>query len=259
MKNLKIIYLYFSNSLQQLLLTPSIFIMFLFTKIARYGLFLIFLYFLVSGLSSVGGYTKYQILLFYLTFNLIDTLAQLLFREVYRFRPLVVSGNFDLVLVKPFNPLLRSLLGGPDFIDMGILVIILAAIFYLSFFFIKPDLVSLLSFVFLMFNSLIMATAFHICVLAIGILTLSVDHLIMIFRDLTSLVRIPVDLYTQPLRSLITFVIPLGIMFSFPPKALLGLLTPSNIVASFLIGVLSLYFSLRFWSYSLRHYSSASS
>ena len=49
---------------------------------------------------------------------LIDVISQFLFREVYRFRPLVVSGEFDLVLVKPVSSLFRSLAGGADVIDL---------------------------------------------------------------------------------------------------------------------------------------------
>jgi len=46
--------------------------------------------------------------------------AQLLFRDVYRFRPKVVSGDFDLILVKPINPLFRVLLGGADPLVEGV-------------------------------------------------------------------------------------------------------------------------------------------
>ena len=38
---------------------------------------------------------------FYLSFSLVDTIAQLFFREVYRFRPLIVSGDFDLPSSNP--------------------------------------------------------------------------------------------------------------------------------------------------------------
>ena len=44
---------------------------------------------------------------FYLCFNVVDTIGQMLFREVYRFRPLIISGGFDMVLVKPLSPWLE--------------------------------------------------------------------------------------------------------------------------------------------------------
>jgi ABC-2 type transport system permease protein len=108
-------------------------------------------------------------------------------------------------------------------------------------------------------NTLLVATAFHVTVLAIGILTLTVDHLIMVYRDITALVRIPVDLFSEPVRSLITFVIPVGLMFTFPAKSLLGLLSTELVIFTSLLAICYLLVALKFWRFALKHYSSASS
>ena len=258
MKEFKVLYLYFVNSLELHLATLPTAMIFLVGKIIRYAMFLLFLYFLTSGVSNIGGYTREQMLLFYLIFNIIDTSSQLLFREVYHFRPLIVSGNFDMVLTKPISPLIRTLLGGPDFIDFGMLIILLTVSGIIISQVHPPGYLVFYS-VLLLINSLILTAAFHICVLAIGILTLSVDHLIMVYRDLTSLMRIPVDLFTNPLRTFLTFVVPVGIMFTFPAKVLFGLLSWQLVVLSLVFGVVGLYLSLKFWNYSLKHYQSASS
>lgn len=259
MKIFRVTLRYFINSLQANISEPTVFLMFFVSKFLRYALFISFLYYLGSGVKLIGGYTWEQMLFFYLAFILIDTVVQMFFREVYRFRPLILSGGFDMVLAKPFPPLVRCLLGGPDFIDLGVLVILLAVMSYYLAVYIHPTPANLLSFLFMLGNSFIVATAFHIMVLAIGILTLSVDHLIMVYRDLTALVRIPVDLFTEPIRSLITFVIPVGLMFTFPAKTLLGLLSWQMIAVSLAFGIVYLFLSLKFWRFSLRHYSSASS
>lgn len=258
MKELKIIFKFFLYSLQTSLTNIPMFLFFMLTKVIRYTMFAVFLVFLVSGISSLGGYNKEQMLIFYLIFNLVDTSSQLLFREVYRFRALVVNGGFDMVLIKPVNPLVRSLFGGPDFIDAGMLVLLMAVIAYILPT-LHPSLESVFIFIALVINSLLISTAFHTLVLGIGILTLSIDHLIMIYRDLTSLVRIPVDIFTQPLRSFITFVIPLGIMFTFPAKVLLGLLSWQLVLISFVFGIGGLFLSICFWNYALTKYQSASS
>lgn len=259
MRYLKIIRLYFLNSLQTIMADPLAFWFFFISKSIRYGLFFAFLYYLSSSLVSIGGYSAAQMMIFYLVFNLIDTTAQMLYRETYRFRPLVITGGFDGVLAKPFPPLIRVLIGGPDFIDMGILAILVLAFAYVTIFVIQPDITQILTFLLLFTNSLIIATSFHVFVLGVGILTLSVDHLIMIYRDLTALMRLPVDFFSDSLRALFTFVIPLGVMFTFPAKALFGILSLGNMIISFVLGLIFLYLSLRFWKYSLKHYQSASS
>lgn len=259
MRILKIVNIYFSNSLQSIIAHPAAFWMFFVSKFIRYSLFFTFLYFLSSSIGSVGGYTSTQMLMFYLVFSLVDTTGQMLYREVYRFRPLVLNGGFDGVLAKPFPPLVRVLVGGPDYIDMGILVVLISVFTYMLFFVVHPTTAQLFTFLLLFANSLVISTSFHIFVLGIGIMTLSVDHLVMIYRDLSALLRIPIDFFSDSMRALFTFVIPLGVMFTFPAKGLMGLLSWQNLLLSVVISLVALFLSLRFWNYSLKHYQSASS
>jgi len=104
---------------------------FIFGKILRLLIFSIFAYFLFTGTQGVAGYSKMQSLLFVLYFFLISAIVQTLFREAYRFRPRLVSGEFDFDLIKPVHPILRSLLGGFDLHDLITLPIIGGIFFYL--------------------------------------------------------------------------------------------------------------------------------
>jgi ABC-2 type transport system permease protein len=234
------------------------FILFLFGKSARIILFLGFLYFLVNSTQGLGGYSKDQIIFFYLSFNLIDASAQFLFREVYRFREYVISGDLDLILVKPINPLLRVLLGGTDLLDLLMLIFITGAVIYTGLG-ISLSPTNWIVYIALMFNSLLLAAAFHLLILTLCVLTTSIDHLTMVFRDTMAMLRIPVDVYSEPLRGILTFVIPLGVMMTFPPQALMGLLSGPLILVSFLIAIVSLALSLFVWKKSLKEYQSASS
>ena len=259
MKSLKVWLLYTNYSFQQVLTNRVLMVIFMTGKAIRILMFLLFLTFIFQGAADIAGFDRRQIIFFYLVFNFIDTSAQLFFREVYRFRPLVISGNLDFVLLKPVNPLIRVLLGGADVMDLIMLGLIGIATVWFGAGFISSSLSHWLLFALLVLNGIILSAAFHITVLGIGIITVSIDHLIMIYRDLTALMRIPVDLYIEPIRSLLTFVIPLGIMFTFPAKALMNFLSWQMILVSFVMSVGSLSAALIFWRYSLRHYQSASS
>lgn len=246
-------------SFMTMLTTRFSFIMFLFGKVLRFALFFGFLLFLLSRTKVLVGYNLYQVAFFVLTFNLIDTGVQLLFREVYRFRPLVVSGNFDLVLVKPFNPLFRVLAGGADVIDLFMFIPFSAGVIYLLGKLGPLSILHVAGYFLLLINAFLIATAFHIAVLALGILTTEIDNTIMVYRDITRMGMVPIDIYKEPLRGFLTFVIPVGMMMTFPAKALMGLLSWPAILVSFLIGGLLFYLSLKFWQYAIRRYSSASS
>lgn len=259
MKNIKVWLIYTSSTFQQILSNRILMLIFILGKILRILMFMIFLFYMTQGTSGIAGYNREQILFFYLAFNFIDTIAQFFFREVYRFRPLIISGNFDFVLTKPYNPLVKVLFGGADLMDLVMLVLISVALVWVGVTGVSQNIFAWVGFLALTLNAVLLAGAFHLIVLGLGIITLSIDHLIMIYRDLTALMRIPVDLYIQPLRSLLTFVLPLGIMFTFPPKLLMGLLSWQMIALSFVLGLVAFYLSLIFWHFSLRHYQSASS
>jgi len=233
---------------------------FILGKVLRFLFFLGFLYLLVGKTKVLAGYSLSQIVFFFLTFNLIDITAQLFLRGVYYFRSKLISGNFDLTLVQPINPLFKTLTAHTDVLDLITLIPLTA---FLIFFAITQGLVfsftSVVLYLALVSNALFLALSFHIIVLAFGIITLEVDHLIWMYRDFSGLGRIPVDIYKGMLRSFLTFVIPVGVLMTFPAKALMGLLSTKMVFFSFLLAFFLLFCSLRFWNFALKRYSSASS
>jgi len=234
-------------------------ILFILGKLLRIAFFLIFLVIILSKTNAVAGYTLWQMVLFYATFNLVDNLTQFLLREVYRFRGYVISGNFDYMLTKPQSPLLRSLFGGSDILDLIPLGITVLFIGYTATQLGDITLFPVLLYVLLIVNALLIALAFHICVLALGVLTTEVDNAIWIFRELTQLGRIPVEIYREPVSFILTFVVPVAVMISFPAQALMGVLAIQWILLAFLFSGIVLFLSYRFWQYALRQYASASS
>lgn len=247
------------NSFQtQLMVRWAVFI-FLLAKILRFTIFTVFIIILVGKTSALAGYSLDQTIFFYLSFNLVDILSQLLFREVYRFRPQVVSGNFDFYLIKPVSSLFRSLASGPDIIDFITLIPLLGAIIYYINKLQIADPVNILLYIILIGIGFTIALSFHILVLALAIMTTEIDHAIMVYRDVIALGRMPIDIYKEPIRGFITFVIPVGIMMSFPAKSLLGLLSPIFIIYAIFFTTILFLTSLKVWGHSLKQYSSASS
>lgn len=234
-------------------------IVFIIGKILRFSLFLFFLMLLSFKTRTIAGYSLWQMIFFFATFNLIDSLPQFFLREVYRFRSYIVTGYFDYILTKPMSSLFRSLFGGSDILDLAVLII---SIFFIYFSVEKIGIVNPLGialYVLLIFNSFLISLALHILVITVGVITTEVDNTIMLYRDLTQMGRIPVDVYLEPVRSILTFAIPIGIMITFPAKALMGLLSINFILISYIFGILIFVFSIFIWRKSLRFYSSASS
>jgi len=234
-------------------------IIFLIGKALRFFFFIVFLLALFTQTQTLANYTVLQAMFFFLTFNIIDTTAQLFFREVYRFRHMVVSGDFDLILTKPASPLFRALAGGADPLDLVMLIPYIGSLVYVGSMLHIGNVGNITLYVILVVNALVIATGFHILVLSLAIMTTEIDHSVMIYRDLTSMGRIPVDIYREPLRSIITFAVPVGIMMTYPAKAIMGLLSLRLAVPAIVAGCTFLFVSLRVWRFALLQYSSASS
>lgn len=225
-------------------------------KLIRFGMFFFFIYYLVAHTKTIKGYTTDQAIMFFLTFNIVDSVSQTLYREVYRFRQLVVTGELNAILVKPYPTLLRVLMGGVDPMD---LVISIGYVFIAAYFIhITPHTSSfaVLNYWLLIINALIITTAFHIGVLGFGIITSDVDHSILIYRDVTSAGRFPLEIYREPLRSILTFVLPVGIMMSFPAQALFGRLGFFEGFIGVVITFGALGLALIFWNAALYRYQS---
>ena len=246
------------NALLGWSINRNVFFVFLLGKIIRYVSYFGFLYFLVKGSGGFLGYGQNQVLFITATFLFVDTVAQFFFRSVYTFRQIVVSGDLDLILVKPVNALFRVLLGGPDPIDFVTIPPIAIILIWIGSS-MSPNTFQVITYILLLVNAILISAAFHIFVLGVGVITLEIDYLIMVYRDLSSMGRFPIDIYKQPLKAALTFVVPIGLMVTIPAKALNGSLSYLGFFATLAGGVTLLILSLKFWNYALTKYTSASS
>jgi ABC-2 type transport system permease protein len=229
---------------------------FLLGKWLRLFLFTYFIVLIGEHVQQVEGYSTADLITFYLVFNLFDLTGQIFFRGIYWFSEQIISGEFDFRLVKPLSPLFQALTRETDILDVPMLLLIIGVLISQN---LSTPPLQLAGFFLLAINALLIITAIHIVVASLGVITTEVDHTIMIYRDLSAMARFPVDIYVWFIRGVITFVIPIAIAFTYPAQALLGLLSPTTIIISFVAGLLSVFLSLRLWRYALTQYSSASS
>ncbi len=249
-----------SSALQETFINRGTNALFLSGKVIRFAFSLLFLLLLKNNLSSFSTYTVDQVIVFYLTYQFIDTLAQVFYRGVYLFGNQIKSGDFDFSLSKPISPLFQALVGKPDINDTLFLIgTTVFSVLMASQLAITITPITFILFCILLCNSFIVATALHILVLVAGIHLTEVDGIIWLYRDVTRLGQFPVTAYIEPLRSLLLFVIPVGILFTVPVDVLLGFVSPVGALLTCLFGIGLLLCSVKIWHWSLKHYQSASS
>jgi ABC-2 type transport system permease protein len=257
-KYTKILWLMSINSLFSAISVKSVFLIFVIGKIFRFSVYISFLYFLVQGVNTLADYNANQTLFVFLTFSVVDILGQTLYRQVYSFKPLIISGDFDLILVKPMSSLFRGLVGSVDFNDMVLIPVLIAFTYFVGQK-LDPNFINVVQYFLLIINALMISTAFHILILALYVRYLTVDYLTLLYRDLVSLGRLPVEIYREPIRWILTFVVPVATMVTVPARALMGLLTWQGLGIALCVGILGVVGSLYYWKYALKFYTSASS
>src|SRR6185437_15509457 len=150
--------------------SPLSSICYLLGKLVRLGFFFIFLIAIFHHTNAIVGYTFEEAALFFLTFNLVDILAQLFFRGIYGIRGLIREGEYDYYLIQPANVLYRVAFNTVDFLDVLTVLPVIALLWIMmrriggawTF----PHLFLYLA---LAFNGLLIAFAIHIAVAALAV------------------------------------------------------------------------------------------
>ena len=71
--------------------------------------------------------------------------------------------------------------------------------------------------------------------------------------------RFPVTAFGTGLRIVLTFIVPVAFMTTFPAAALLGIIEPIYLALAPVMAAALLFASVAFWRFALRSYTSASS
>lgn len=232
---------------------------FLLGKLIRLFFFFAYIVAIFTHTTSLAGYTLAQTVLFFLTYNLVDITAQVFFRGIYGARRAVQDGDLDYYLIQPCPPLVRLAASTVDFLDLATLLPVLAllGLTWTRLPGITP--LELAAYGLLTVNGVLIALAIHIVVAALAVRTQELENTIWIYRELMFLGRFPVDIYGGALRIVLTFVLPIGVMTSFPAMALLGLLTPVQVFYALAVALAAMGFALWFWQDALARYTSVSS
>jgi ABC-2 type transport system permease protein len=229
-------------------------------KLLRFAFFLTYLLAIFRRLPGLKGYSMAEVVLFFMTFNIVDVTAQFLFRGLYGVKMLISEGDFDKILTQPAHPLFRISVMGMDMLDLLTLVPIGAVtVWALHKLPVPVTAEHVLLYGILLANALVMAFAFHVVIGALSVKTQEMEGAIWIYRDLMTLGRFPINIYSEFMRGLFVTVLPIGVMVSFPSEALLGLLSWKAAAYAVALGLVCHAAAQAFWRGMLREYTSISS
>lgn len=232
---------------------------FLIGKMFRLVFFFAFMAAVFNHVETVAGYSLLETALFFMTYNLVDMTAQILFRGVYGARRTVSEGDFDFYLVQPCSPLFRMTCSSVDFLDI-ITIIPVIVMTGVCFHRLPPlGAAAYAAYGALMLNGVALIFSIHVLVAGLAVRTQELESAIWIYRDVMFMGKFPVDVYAPAVRWALTIGVPVAVMTTFPAKAALGLLSPAWIVYAFALTAAALPLSWLFWRGSVARYTSSSS
>lgn len=227
-------------------------------KLIRYAFLWVMIWSIFNFRSSFAGYTKFEALLFFVTFNIVDVASQAIFRGVYFFSNDINRGSFDFALTKPLNPLFHSLFRQADLLDIIFLFPIIGFLIYVI-----ANLRFLLTHLFFYFIALIVGflftTALHILSLAFALWTTEGENIIWFYRRTIIVGMFPPEILPYSWQLVFKIFVPIILMVAYPAKAFLGLLSYDRLALAFVWAIIFYSLSIFVWKHGLKRYSSASS
>jgi viologen exporter family transport system permease protein len=170
------------------------------------------------------------------------------------------DGTFDFILTKPVNAQFIASLRNLVVWRLSDVVIGLGLVIYaLAQLGVTPTNGNILIFAGMLTAAIAIVYSLWLAMSSFAFWFVKIDNITELFYAFYEAGRYPVTIYRGIVRALLTFVIPIAFVTTFPITALLGRLDPDTAWIGVVFAILLLLISNRFWNFAIRHYSSASS
>ncbi|MFF5176226.1 ABC transporter permease [Micromonospora sp. NPDC000089] len=215
------------------------------------------IYFRFTG--AIAGWSHAEVLVVIGLFFALNGLRQALLQpNLNQMTEYVRRGTLDFLLTKPFDAqLLVSLrqLKVSSLPDL-LLGLVLAGV-GVALSGRRPSVGALAAFGWLAAAALLLLYALTVLLMAFGVVTMAAEELGIVAFGLAELARFPVQLYRDPVQTLLT-VLPVAFLTTYPAQALLGRLDPRLLLVAPAVAAVALLVARFAWRRSLRAYTGAS-
>lgn len=171
----------------------------------------------------------------------------------------VKDGKLDSLLLQPLPSIFQASLGScsPLGLVQGVLGCIVIAL-GLGSASIHLTLIGLVAWLLLLICGIVIMWAFRVLIACIAFWAPGVE-LDVIYHAVWQFGRYPVSIYHQPLRLLLTYILPVAFIATFPAQALTRGIDPLLVALGILLSTLAGGLVLTVWQAGLRRYTSATS
>lgn len=211
--------------------------------------------------SNLAGWSYYEALVVVGLFQIFGGLIDGFLRpNIVAVIDHVRKGTLDFILLKPadsqFLVSTRKIIFW-KFLDISVGGAVI--IFALSRLQIVPSAGQILLFGVMMLIGIVMLYAVWMTMITTAFWFVRVDNVSELLYTFFEAGRFPIGVFNGVIRFVLTFVVPIAFMTTFPAAVLLGKLEWDYVWIGMGLAALLFLLSVRFWRYALRFYTSASS
>jgi ABC-2 type transport system permease protein len=214
-----------------------------------------------TNVRQVAGWDLDRMFILTGSFLVVEGLSSALFqRNMQRLSEMVNKGELDFVLIRPISSQFLVSIRYVDFGDLPTAVVGFGyVVIGLGRLGITPGPLEVGSYLLMLTCALLSLYALWFMAVTLVLWTGRINNISAVMPPFIEMARMPSDVYRGLARPILTYGLPIAAIATLPSKALLGILEPTALPYQMVLTVVLLWASSRFWRYSLRKYTSASS
>lgn len=228
---------------------------------AYFSVQLVFIQLVFSNVETLAGWTKYEMIFYIGTFNIIDSLWTFgPFFNLVGIPGMIRSGSLDYYLTKPVN---SQFLISLRTADLGSLLSVLAGICMIVFALIQGGMeltfAKSVLYIVSILHALLVQYSVYFIFTCLSFWLVKADFVESIHGILCYFSTRPVDIYKGFIRFILSYVLPYGLALTVASKSAIKAIHLSEYLIFLIISWSVFAVSIACWRFAVRRYSSASS
>ena len=213
-------------------------------------------------IENIRGWGHGEILIFIGTFSLIDSINMVIFFfGVISIPEKIQTGELDLYLTKPVNPLLRITF---EKVNPGAIPLLLFSACIIGYGVRESGMnlsyVNAIGYLVMVLLMTILFYDMELLLRCFAYFVFSVNNLVKIENTAMDLcMKIPGIAFDGIYEFFFYFILPYGVIATLPTQALIGAFSAKGLIFGVVIVCIFTFIALSFWTYGVHRYESASS
>ena len=261
MRYLKLYLVFIKQSLIKLMAYRANFYLILINNFTYFAIQLIFLKVIYSQVDSLGGWTKYEMIFYIGTFNIIDSLWVLgPYFNLTNIPELIRSGMLDFYITKPVSSQFMISLRN---VEIGSIFSMMAGIAKAGYALAAGDMTltfgKAILYIIAIFHALLVEYGIYFMMTCLSFWIIKTDFVEKVYGILCYFSNRPVDIYKGFIRFILCYILPYGLIMTIASKSVVKSVDLLEFIGFLVLSWCFLGCSILFWRFSLKRYSSASS